>query len=168
MLKKTVVLSLALVALLSTSLHWAWEQQSSVPGLKSQVGNIIHANKAQDELLEPDVAFKLKVAVKGGNTIAAELIPANGYYLYRDRIQFTLQDADAVVIDSVKLPPGEVKTDATFGRTETYPQPATAEIVLKRTAPVKEVTLHATYQGCHQKLGVCYSPIEKTTKVALP
>lgn len=156
-----------LVACCCGVLKPAFAQQSSTPGLKSRISELF-ASKKDDELLEPDEAFKLKVAFKGTNTLIADLIPAPGYYLYKDRIRFTLKDASGVTIGRVNLPAGEVKTDQFFGKMETYPRPVKAELVLTRAAKAKDLTLIASYQGCHSKLGVCYPPIEKSIKMTLP
>jgi thiol:disulfide interchange protein DsbD len=73
-----------------------------------------------------------------------------------------------VAIKEVKLPPGKIKNDSTFGRTETYEHPIHAEIILERSSKAKSLTLAAAYQGCHEKTGVCYSPIDQARSLALP
>ena len=62
----------------------------------------------------------------------------------------------------VKLPAGEMKNDPFFGPIEVYKAPVVAEITLERSPKAKAFTLYASYQGCNEKLGVCYPPIEKT------
>jgi thiol:disulfide interchange protein DsbD len=42
------------------------------------------------------------------------------------------------------------------------------EIALNRSGKAGDVTLLASYQGCHEKLGVCYPPIQKTVNLTLP
>ncbi len=142
-------------------------QQSTASSLQKNVANLFSSSK-EDELIEPDQAFKLQVAVKGPNTLLAELAPAKGYYLYKERIRFSLKDGNGVAISAVKLPAGEMKTDQIFGKTEVYRKPIPVEITLKRGARADKATLVASYQGCHEKLGVCYPPIEKTLTLALP
>lgn len=142
-------------------------QQSSPTSLLKGAANFLTGTK-EDELLEPDLAFKLKVTVKGPNTVVAELIPANGYYMYKERIRFTVKDTETVKIKSIKLPSGEIKNDKFFGKMETYKNPIQAEITVDRLGQSKNFTLVAAYQGCHEKLGVCYPPIDKTVGVTLP
>jgi len=142
-------------------------QQSAAPGAQKGLGALFASSK-EDELMEPDLAFQIKVTAKGANAVVAELLPAKGYYLYKDKIRFSLKNANGVAINAVKLPPGEMKTDQTFGKTEVYKRPIVAEIVLDRSPKANSITLAASYQGCHEKLGVCYPPIEKTVSVALP
>jgi thiol:disulfide interchange protein DsbD len=167
MLKKQISLSLAL-AVFSLGLHqYGFAQQSSAPSLQQRLGELL-SNVKEDELLEPDQAFKLKVAFKGPTTLVADLIPANGYYMYRDRIRFAVKNSSGVTIKAVKLPSGKIKKDPTFGTMETYDRPIQAEITLERAPKAKNFTLAATYQGCHEKTGVCYPPVDTILNLTLP
>jgi thiol:disulfide interchange protein len=167
MLNKQALLSLA-VAAFSLGIHqYGVAQQSTAPGLQKRLSDLLSSSK-EDELLEPDHAFRLKVVFKGPTTMVAELIPANGYYLYKDRIKFGIKNSSGVVIKSVKLPAGKVTNDPTFGRTETYEKPVQAEITLERAPKAKNFILAAGYQGCHEKTGVCYPPIDTTLNLVLP
>lgn len=143
-------------------------QQSISPGAQKGLGNLFSSSPKEEELLEPDKAFTITTTVKGPTTVQAIITPASGYYLYRERMRFALKDAPGIVIKSIKLPAGEIKQDPTFGKTETYKHPVQAEIQLERAPTAKQFTLVAGYQGCHEKLGVCYPPIEKSVKLALP
>ncbi|MGV3742794.1 MAG: protein-disulfide reductase DsbD N-terminal domain-containing protein [Burkholderiaceae bacterium] len=147
--------------------QYGFAQQSSAPGLQNRLSSLF-SNTKEDELVEPDLAFRLKVAFKGPTTLVADLIPAKGYYLYKDRIKFAIRNSDSVLIKSVRLPPGKVTNDPTFGRTETYDSPIQAELILERTPKAKNFTLVASYQGCHKKTGVCYPPIDKALNLSLP
>ncbi|TCS37076.1 disulfide bond corrector protein DsbC [Paucimonas lemoignei] len=168
MLKPSLIAAslLALAALSATTTAHA--QQSSSPNASKGLGSLFSSGPKEDDLLEPDKAFTIKTTVKGAHAVQAVLTPASGYYMYRERIRFALKDAPGVTIKSVKLPAGEIKQDPTFGKTEIYKEPVLAEIVLERTPQARNATLVAGYQGCHEKLGVCYPPIEKTIKLVLP
>ena len=61
-----------------------------------------------------------------------------------------------------------MKNDLILGRTEVYKKAVPVEIALDKAAKGKSVTLLASYQGCQEKLGVCYPPIEKTVTLVLP
>src|SRR4051794_36699876 len=117
--KKPLMHCLLLAAFSFGIYQSAVAQQSTTPNQQKGIGSLFSSPKEED-LLEPDKAFIIKTAFKGKDTLVAVLTPANGYYLYRDKIRFALKDAAGVTIKSVKLPPGEVKNDPTFGRTETY------------------------------------------------
>lgn len=142
-------------------------QQSTASGAQKGLASLFSSSPKEDELVEPDQAFKLTLAAKGPSAVFADLVPAKGYYLYKDKIRFAVKNSDGVTINAVKLPAGEMKVDQIFGKTEIYRKAIPVEIGLNRTPKAKSVTLVASYQGCHEKLGVCYPPIEKTLTVAL-
>lgn len=165
-MKKRIVFFLASLLALG-QFPSSFAQQSVPPGEKKGLAGLF-SSAAEDELIDPDRAFQMKVSVKGANTLVAELVPAKGYYLYKEKIRFAVKDASGIAIGAVRLPTGEMKTDQIFGRTEVYKKPVPAEITLKRTAKVNAMTLVASYQGCHEKLGVCYPPIDKEVRLTLP
>lgn len=121
-----------------------------------------------NELLPPDEAFTFKVAFKGPQTLIADLTPAKNYYLYKNKVRFVVKAPDGVRIKEIRLPAGETKNDPFFGTMEIYRKPLQAEIVLDRRGTARRFTLIATYQGCNEKVGVCYPPIEKSVELVLP
>lgn len=160
-------LAIATLAMLTfAQVQSAFAQQSATPGAKKGLAGLF-TSASEDELIEPDLAFQLKVTPKGANTLVAELVPAKGYYLYKEKIRFSVKDSNGVTIGAVRLPTGEMKTDQIFGRTEVYRKAIPVDIVLNRASKASRLTLAASYQGCHEKLGVCYPPIEKTVTLAL-
>ncbi|MBZ0104714.1 MAG: protein-disulfide reductase DsbD [Sulfuricella denitrificans] len=126
---------------------------------------LVKGNAQKDEFLDPDQAFKLAVTARDAQTLAADFSPAEGYYLYRDKIKFILKDAAGASIAKLEFPKGETKTDPNFGATEVYHHPFQALIRLQDAAG--KLTLQATYQGCSEK-GVCYPPQTKTFTLNLP
>ena len=156
------------VAAIPFAVHpYSLAEQSLAAGIKNRLSGLF-SNQQEEALLEADQAFKLKMAATGPTTVIAELIPAPGYYLYRDRIRFAAKKSPGVMIKAVNLPAGKVKVDPTFGRTETYEKPIQAEITLNRAPIAKNLTMGASYQGCNEKTGVCYPPIDKEVTLALP
>jgi len=121
---------------------------------------------SSDEFLPPDEAFKLTVTPMGGNTLSAQFKPAASYYLYRDKIHFTLKSTSGAAISQITLPPGETKSDPTFGKTEVYHHPFQALIQLRNVKQGDKLALTATYQGCSEK-GVCYPPQTKIFDLVL-
>lgn len=120
------------------------------------------------EPLPPDEAFKFKASFKRADTVVAEIIPAKKHYLYKSKTRFALKNASGVFIREVKLPAGETKNDPFFGLIEVYKVPVTVEILLDRAPKAKAFTLLASYQGCDEKLGICYPPIEKSVEMKFP
>lgn len=124
-------------------------------------------SKSKVELLPPEQAFTMNVRFRDANTVVADLRPAEGYYLYRDRITFSMVEPAAGVIDSVNLPAGKPKADPFFGSVQVYYQPIEAVIALGQPVVVGgQIKLRATYQGCNEPLGVCYPPIDQDVTVA--
>ena len=122
----------------------------------------------QDEFLPPDQAFKLTVKANDEKTLLASFTIAENYYLYRDKIRFSLKDSRGTDIAAVILPQGDTKSDPTFGKTEVYHKSFQAIIKLRREDNGKQpVNLFAAYQGCSEK-GVCYPPVQKTMALTLP
>lgn len=134
--------------------------------LVASLGAMRQANA--DDLLPPDQAFKLKILFKNPQTLIADFTPAPGYYLYKAKTQFALKNSTGVVIKEIRMPPGETKQDQFFGVQEIYTKPFQVEIALERAPNARGATLLAVYQGCNEKVGVCYPPIQKSLDFKLP
>ncbi|MFZ5508698.1 MAG: protein-disulfide reductase DsbD N-terminal domain-containing protein [Pseudomonadota bacterium] len=129
---------------------------------------VLSAAFAAEQPLPPDEAFKLKVAFRSADTVVAEIVPASNHYLYKSKTRFALKNSSGVLIRQVSLPAGEMKNDPFFGLIEIYKTPVRAEIALDRAPKAQGFTLFASYQGCNEKIGVCYPPIEKTVEMKFP
>lgn len=114
--------------------------------------------RAADDFLPPEKAFRLRIFPSGTTSLIAVLEPSPGYYLYRDRIQFSVIDSPGVSIRSVTLPKGEAKKDPTFGWTDVFRKTVEVPLELDRTVSARKVKVRAIYQGCEEKRGVCYPP----------
>lgn len=126
--------------------------------------NSLVNNEDSKSFLSPDLAFKLALKAVDASNVEAAFKVAPGYYLYRERIKFTvLPPAD---ITSTTLPAGEIKLDPNFGKQEVYHHDFIARIKLLSTSS-QPVKMTASYQGCSEK-GLCYAPIKKTFTVNLP
>ncbi|MGH8718497.1 MAG: protein-disulfide reductase DsbD [Burkholderiales bacterium] len=121
---------------------------------------------AEQEFLPPDQAFKVEVKSVDANTVQAHFTPAEGYYFYRDKTAFSVQQPARVQVSEVALPRGEMKSDPNFGDVEVFHRPFDALISLQSTKPADKITLQAVYQGCAEA-GLCYPPITKAFQVAL-
>ncbi len=122
-----------------------------------------------DGILPPDVAFEFSTELSNPDTIIARWNIAPDHYLYRDKFKFSLKNADGVKLGQVQLPKGELKHDAFFGQIHVYHHQIEARIPLLRNNPsATSITLHAVYQGCAEKTGICYPPIKKNITFNLP
>lgn len=122
----------------------------------------------QDELLPADEAFQADAKVVDADTLAASWVIAEGYYLYRHKFEYLLEDSDKATLLPVEMPAGEPKHDEFFGDIEVYHQQASARLAVQRTSseaiPLKLVL---KYQGCAER-GVCYPPMTRTFDLTLP
>ena len=114
--------------------------------------------------LPPDQAFRLSARALDPTTIEARFDVADGYYLYRDRIHFTVGSSGDL---PAELPAGVRKHDEFFGDVETYRGPVVIRVALPSAAPGRTLTLHADSQGCADA-GVCYPPNPQTLDVDVP
>lgn len=125
----------------------------------SSVKNLFTEDTGEETFLSPDAAFSLKIN-QSGTAINANFIIAPQYYLYKERIKFTLSPTTE---HQVELPAGDIKNDPNFGQMEVYHADFTANIRIKNTFNTP-LTLKATYQGCSEK-GLCYAPQHKTFSI---
>ena len=106
-----------------------------------------------DDLLPVDDAFALTASAPAPGRIALHWRIADGYYLYRHRM-----DADVVSGDfaagALQLPDGKRHVDEFFGEVETYRDQVVA---ILPGSGAGTVTLQVKYQGCAD-LGICYPP----------
>jgi thiol:disulfide interchange protein DsbD len=142
---------------------------SSGPGLLDRLKNLGESlGGDEDEILPPEQAFTVKVSVRDAATVVADFRPVKGYYLYRDKTAFALENLPDAAIARVALPPGEMRDDPNFGRTEVYRKPFQAVITLQRGASGEaRGAINATWQGCKEK-SVCYPPISQAFDILLP
>ena len=131
----------------------------------SSGGKTVFAESAEPEFLSPDVAFKLEVNAKDANHLIANFTVVPGYYLYKERIKFSIKTADNGSVGDVTFPQGEIKDDPNFGKMEVYHHDFTVNIALNNVSNPVEII--AKYQGCSEK-GLCYAPQTKIISVNLP
>lgn len=122
----------------------------------------------QDELLPAEQAFQFFATVKDANTLHVNWVLAEGYYLYREKIAFILQNSDSTQLDVAKIPQGEPYHDEAFGQVQIFHQQLDFDIPLIRSSRSAEtITLLAKYQGCADR-GVCYPPMETKIELLIP
>ena len=91
---------------------------------------------------------------------------ADGYYLYRDKIHFSVEPV-AAGLSVPALPEGKIKEDQFFGRMETYRGGVVVNLALKDARPGQQVVIAAESQGCAD-IGICYPPIVQRVTLAVP
>jgi thioredoxin:protein disulfide reductase len=121
---------------------------------------------AQDpKLLQPERAFAFSVQAVDQSTVEARFAIANGYYLYREKLKFSVEPVAFASVPA--LPPGKMKHDPFFGDVETYRGNVAVRLSLQAAQPGSSVTIKAESQGCAD-VGVCYPPQLQKVTVALP
>ena len=120
---------------------------------------------AGPKLLEPERAFAFSVQALDERTVEARFAIANGYYLYREKLHFSVEPAGLAAAPS--LPAGKIKDDEFFGKVETYRGQLAVKLALQQPAPGSKVVVRAESQGCADA-GVCYPPQVQNVTVTLP
>jgi thiol:disulfide interchange protein DsbD len=113
----------------------------------------------EQDFLPPDVAFRVAAHVDG-RQLNLRWIIADGYYIYRDKIEAEAA-SPGLVLGRPMLPPGVTLTDEYFGSQQVYFTEVVVSVPFQRSdygAHPAEIRL--TYQGC-AKAGLCYPPISK-------
>jgi len=117
----------------------------------------------ETDFLPPDVAFRVAARIDG-DVVKVRWVIADGYYLYRQKIEVRAESPD-LVLSAPSLPPGTVKTDPYLGTQQVYFQQVEGLVPYSRIdAGAHPMQIKVTYQGCAEA-GLCYPPI---TKVVFP
>lgn len=130
-------------------------------------------NAVEEELLDPEEAYKLSATVEDGTHLRLYWRIAEGTYLYQDKIQLSLAETEDVALGRVDLPEPEIKQDSirpdgTIGDVAVYHDEIDLTVPLVRgTTDAREITLQAKFQGCAE-IGVCYPPMSKHFTLSLP
>ena len=133
--------------------------------LKSLAGAF--AGSDEPEFLSPEEAFKLRVLSAPNGALLARFTVAKEYYLYRDKIQFTITAPAGVTVAGMDLPPADEKDDPNFGKMFVYHKDFDVVVRLAGVPPgTARLKLAATYQGCSEK-GICYPPQDAELEVDL-
>ncbi|MFP4278716.1 MAG: protein-disulfide reductase DsbD [Halochromatium sp.] len=126
-----------------------------------------------DDILPAEEAFQLEARVEDPHRLVLHWRIAPETYLYEEKIELTLEDAEGVQLGSYELPAAEIKSDTvrpdgTIGDVAIYQDAVELSVPLLRAdEDATEVTLVANYQGCAER-GICYPPVTDRQRLALP
>jgi len=132
--------------------------------LETLPGFVATAVAQQPELLEAPRAFAFSARLIDPTTVEARFAVAKGYYLYRDKLLFSVEPG--ALAGPVVLPPGIPKEDQFFGKVETYRGEVVVRLPLAAAAS-GTLTLTGESQGCAD-LGVCYPPQRQRLTLPVP
>ena len=135
------------------------------------VAPVGHAQLGESEFLPPDQAFRVSAVAESADRIRVDFLVTPGYYLYRHRMNFRLDDAAGslqATLGTPVIPEGEWKEDEFFGRQQVYHEGISVVVPVSR-APGAELSLPLVVglQGCADK-GLCYPPEKRRLTVTLP
>ena len=106
---------------------------------------------AQD-VLPPQQAFPYTIEASG-DEITLSFAVEDGYYLYRERFDFSSQ-TDDVTLGAPQLPEGKIYEDEFFGVVETYRGEFDVTIPYSRSTALAEMDFQLMLQGCAD-IGLC-------------
>jgi len=113
----------------------------------------------ENDFLAPDVAFRVSSQLEG-NTVRVRWNIADGYYLYRQRMEISAESPD-LTVSAPTFPTGSLKTDPYLGTQEIYTQQVSGSATYTRAdGGAHPVQIKVVYQGCAEG-GLCYPPISK-------
>jgi thiol:disulfide interchange protein DsbD len=135
--------------------------------------NQLFENNIEDELLDPEEAYKLSVTVEDGTHLRLYWSIAEGTYLYHDKVTLATGENQETSLGQFTLPEPEIKQDSV------RPDGSIGEVAIhhgeidllaplvRNTTDITQFSLEVGYQGCAE-IGVCYPPITKAFNLTLP
>ena len=121
----------------------------------------------EPEFLPPEEAFKVAITPAANGGLDARFTIAKDYYLYRDKIRFTVTEPAGVTVTGMDLPKADEKDDPNFGKMFVYHRDFNALVGLAGVPPgTTRLKVEATHQGCSEK-GICYPPQDQSFTVDL-
>jgi Thiol:disulfide interchange protein len=122
---------------------------------------------SDQEFLDPDQAFTIAAEFSGPYEVVMRWDIAKGYYLYRDKFRFTVQNSGAVIREVI-LPQADRVEDPEFGEVEIYRDAVKIRLPLEGQSTVAtRLEIAVVYQGCKEGV-ICYPPISKTVSLLQP
>ncbi len=122
-----------------------------------------------DDPLSPQEAFVPTVAEVSTTSITIGFDIADGYYLYRDKTSFTVDDANSqsITFAAPEFPPAIIISDEFFGEQATFRDSVAIILPYTTSGALKSVMLSVKFQGCAD-MGLCYPPTTVVLDVDLP
>jgi len=124
------------------------------------LSDLLGSQDTQSELLPPELAYLPQIMNANSSQLSIRWHIEPGYYLYRDKLSFSLIDAEYTQLISAQISQGTEQYDEFFGRVQVLRESAEALLTLESTAAFaggNEATLRIDYQGCAD-IGVCFPP----------
>ena len=173
-----IALTLSLLLVATNTLAESHVQSSSMSRIETPSVNPLDilgmdrrsgSGSASAEFLPASEAFAVKVGAVTTESITVHWTIADGYYLYRDKFQFSMTKAvDQPMLGAAHLPAGQRKDDLSFGQVEVFYHFVKAVIPWRWDASsISDITLDIEYQGCADQ-GLCYPPVSTALIIERP
>lgn len=117
---------------------------------------------ASDELLEVDQAFELQQPKFADGKLIVEWKIADGYKLYKDKMSVK---ASNIALQMPQYSAYKTVDDPLFGKSDVF---ANKAVITTDYSGQGDSEITVNYQGCSEKLGVCYPPQTRTFKLNAP
>ena len=109
----------------------------------------------QHSLLSGKDAFRVRLSQAEGGHLKLSLSVAPGYYLYRDKINISVEGGK---LGHVELPPAVIKEHPLLAGEYVYEGQVALDIERLILEQGRDAKIHVKVQGCHPVAGVCYPP----------
>ncbi|WP_445777487.1 protein-disulfide reductase DsbD [Shewanella sp.] len=151
-MKKIVTLCLTSLLLMSSILLAPTAQSANASS------NTFSFLNNEPKLMPVNEAFAFDYQQQG-NQLKISFVIADGYYLYRDKLQFS---AEGAVIGDIELPRGKNHNDEYFGDQEVYYSFVEIPVGIKQANA--DAVIHVTFMGCAEGT-LCYPPTKNEVKL---
>jgi thiol:disulfide interchange protein DsbD len=122
------------------------------------------SKSTEQEFLDVAEAFIFSAEFAQPDQILARWQIADGYYLYRDKVSFTLTGG---TLGAIELPPSKLRADKSFGDVQIYQSPLLEIKLPFNQMENPDLILTVKYQGCAEA-GLCYPPVNKVMNLTYP
>ena len=140
---------------------------SNTTSSSTSLGDLLGSSDSQAEILPPEAAFLPQILSADGSQLTINWQIEPGYYLYRDKLSFSLQDTEHTRVVGTRISDGIEQHDEFFGLVQVLRESAQAQLQLDSSrdfAGGNQATLNIKYQGCAD-IGVCFPPSETALPV---
>lgn len=138
------------------------------PVQQSSSTQFFESDNQTESILPPELAFLPQVVSAHHDAIDVRWQIEDGYYLYRDKLSFSIEQADGLALSAGFVSEGKEQFDEFFGNVHVLRDAADARLTLGSVdsadfavAAPATGQLIISYQGCAD-IGVCFPPTTTT------
>ncbi|MCB1559898.1 MAG: protein-disulfide reductase DsbD [Xanthomonadales bacterium] len=140
----------------------------ALQGQKSLTGGTTAGPTVDDLPLPEEAAFQFEAIALSPTQLLLRFTQAPDYYLYRDRVEFSVDPDSGITLGQPHWPQGVDHHDEHFGKVVVYFDQIEVPLNIARTdGSAGKMTLKGVVQGC-QNNGICYPPMSRAIEIDLP